>query len=211
MNAMTTTRSPWAAHTARTRRALVDAALELFADRGYDATTTGAIAEAAGVSPRTFFRYFPTKESVLFFGEYEFIRSFAGVLQCQPPTVSDLDAMRASFVLLAPGAARLRKRIERYRKAVGSSLVLRGREQANHDDHAATVAAAIAARRGLAYPDPACELLGTIAVIVLQRAIDRWLAGPARGDLGAAITDEFSLLADAVCGAARLTSDSQLS
>ena len=110
--------------------------------------------------------------------------------------------MQASFVLLAPGAARLRKRIELYQKAVTSSIVLRGREQANRDDHAATVAAAIAVRRGLAYPDPGCELLGTVAVVVLQRAIDRWLAGPARGDLAAAITNEFTLLADAVGGAA---------
>lgn len=199
---MSTDRSPWVAHTARTRQALVDAALALFAERGYDATTTGAIAEAAGVSPRTFFRYFPTKESVLFFGEYEFIRSFAGVYQSQPPAVGELVAMRDSFALLAPGVARLRKRIELYQKAVASSLVLRGREQANREDHAATVAAAIAVRRGLAHPDAGCDLLGTVAVVVLQRAIDRWLAGPARGDLAAAITDEFTLLAEVVGRAA---------
>ena len=199
---MSTDRSPWAAHTALTRQALVDAALALFAERGYDATTTGAIAEAAGVSPRTFFRYFPTKESVLFFGEYDFIRSFAGVYQSRPPAVGELAAMRDSFALLAPGVARLRKRIELYQKAVASSLVLRGREQANRDDHAATVAAAIAARRGLALPDAGCDLLGAVAVLVLQRAIDRWLAGPARGDLAAAITDEFTLLADVIGDAA---------
>ncbi len=199
---MSTDRSPWAAHTARTRQALVDAALALFAERGYDATTTGAIAEAAGVSPRTFFRYFPTKESVLFFGEYEFIRSFAGVYQSQPPSVAELAAIRDSFALLAPGAARLRKRIELYQKAVASSIVLRGREQANREDHAATVAAAIAARRGLTHPDAECDLLAAVAVLVLQRAIDRWLAGPARGDLAVAITNEFTRLVDAVGGAA---------
>ena len=191
--------SPWAEHTARTRQALIDAALELFAVRGYDSTTAEEIAGAAGVSPRTFFRYFPTKETVLFFGEYEFIRSFAGVYQSQSSALSEIDAVCNSFVVLAPGVARLRKRIELYQKAVASSPVLRGREQAHHEEHATTISRAIAGRRGFARPDAASDLLAILSVVVLQRAIDRWLAGPARADLGTAITAEFALLRDVVC------------
>jgi AcrR family transcriptional regulator len=48
-----------------TALALRAAAVRLMADRGYDATSTDDIARAAGVSPRTFFNYFPTKESVV--------------------------------------------------------------------------------------------------------------------------------------------------
>jgi AcrR family transcriptional regulator len=194
-----TVRSPWAEHTAVTRQKLVDAALELFARDGYDGTTTDAIAEAAGVSPRTFFRYFATKESVLFFGEFEFIGSFAGVYQSQPPALSDIDAVRASFVVLAPGVARLRKRIRLYRRAIASSAVLVGREQANRDAHAITVARAIAARRGLARPDAACELLGVVAVLALQRAIDDWVDGPAQADLADSVANVFALLHEVVC------------
>ncbi|GIG65387.1 TetR/AcrR family transcriptional regulator [Phytomonospora endophytica] len=48
----------------RTREALIDAAYELFAGQGYEATTIDQIAEAVEVSPRTFFRYFGSKEDV---------------------------------------------------------------------------------------------------------------------------------------------------
>lgn len=51
---------------AATREALYSAAFSLFADKGFDATTVDEIASAAGVSRRTFFRYFESKEAVVF-------------------------------------------------------------------------------------------------------------------------------------------------
>ncbi|HYR16536.1 MAG TPA: helix-turn-helix domain-containing protein, partial [Mycobacterium sp.] len=50
----------------RTRQALVDAAAELFEQRGYDGTTIADIAAAADISTRTFFSYFASKEDILF-------------------------------------------------------------------------------------------------------------------------------------------------
>ena len=51
----------------RTRDTIVRCALQLFDERGFDATTIADIAEAADIAPRTFFGYFPSKEAVVFF------------------------------------------------------------------------------------------------------------------------------------------------
>lgn len=105
---------------AHTRRALIGDALDLFAKQGYDSTTTEEIADHAGVSPRTFFRYCPTKESVLLHGEADFVQSFSSLFHAQSHIMADLDAMRLSFVTLAPSVSRLRDRIKLYRKAIAS-------------------------------------------------------------------------------------------
>jgi len=61
-----TTTSLRAQHAMRTRLRIAEEAIDLFIEKGFDATTVDEIAERADVSPRTYFRYFPTKEAVLF-------------------------------------------------------------------------------------------------------------------------------------------------
>jgi AcrR family transcriptional regulator len=186
-------RSPRDEHAARTRNALLEAALNLFSANGYDETTTDQIAESAGVSPRTFFRYFPTKESVLFFGEYDFIDAVSGVYLAQPEEASDFEAMANSFALLAPGLKRIRKRIAQYHEAVASSLVLLGRERRNHAANAETVAKVIADRRHLPTPDEECRLLASVGMLLIERALNQWLATPGRA-LDDIVRQEFAAL-----------------
>jgi AcrR family transcriptional regulator len=181
-------------HKSRTRQALREAALELFAAQGFDTTTTEEIAEKAGVSVRTFFRYFPTKELVLFFGRYDFVQAFVAGLLSQPASKSDLDAMRAAFCESAPGFADRRKALRLYERAIASSPTLRGTEQDRMTEDSRAIAGAIAQRRGLSQPDEECALLAAIGLMTYRRALGRWLAGPASADFGGLIEDEFDLL-----------------
>jgi AcrR family transcriptional regulator len=186
--------TPRAVSTARVREALIDAALELFAHDGFDATHSDRIAERAGVSPRTFFRYFPTKESVVFHRDHWFMRSFAAAYLDQPGELSDYTALRKTFVEEAEGFGALRTRIETYRAAVDSSPVLLGREQEHLAEHAATLSEAIARRRGERAVDDASITLGIIALALYQRALRRWLDGPPARELAALVDDEFARL-----------------
>ena len=182
------------AHKMRTERLLQKAALELFAKQGYDDTTTEAIAERAGVSPRTFFRYFATKESVLFVGEYDWFVSFTADFAKQPLELSDVDAMVKTLLTLTPGHEKRRRALVLYEKAVASSPTLRGGVHDRQQNDIATLAESVAKRRGLSKPDESCFLLGAVFLLTYRRALTAWLAGPASADLAARITGNFELL-----------------
>jgi AcrR family transcriptional regulator len=77
-----------------TRDALIRAALELFADQGYERTTVDEIADAVDVSQRTFFRYFATKEDVAFAVQKMVEDSFIHSLAERPAQEGPFDAMR---------------------------------------------------------------------------------------------------------------------
>jgi hypothetical protein len=66
----------------------------------------------------------------------------------------------------------------------------------------ATIARAVAERRELARPDEQCELLAAIGLLVLGRAMDRWLRGPASRGLGDQVAAEFANLTRLVCAPA---------
>jgi AcrR family transcriptional regulator len=70
-------------------------ALRLFRERGYEATTIEQIAEAAEVSPSTFYRYFPAKEDVLMYDAYD--APLMEAFRAQPPELSPIQAIRNSI------------------------------------------------------------------------------------------------------------------
>ena len=80
---------------AKTRAAIQHHALRLFREQGYDATTVEQIAEAAEISPSTFFRYFPTKEEVVFYDDLDPLLIEA--YEAQPPELTPIQALRGAL------------------------------------------------------------------------------------------------------------------
>ena len=78
----------------RTREQIIDAAMGLFAERGYHATTIADIATAADVAPRTFFSYFPSKEAVVFHNVDRDLDRLASTLRDRLPGETAFDALR---------------------------------------------------------------------------------------------------------------------
>jgi len=80
---------------ARTRATIQSEALRLFREQGYTATTVEQIAEAAEVSPSTFFRYFPTKEDTVLEDDYD--PQFVAAFKAQPAGLRPLPAFRRAL------------------------------------------------------------------------------------------------------------------
>jgi AcrR family transcriptional regulator len=81
----------------RTREAIVEAALELFAERGFEGTTVAQIADAAEIAPRTFFSYFPSKDDVVFHDFEEQYALVSSWLSEREPGANTFDALRAGI------------------------------------------------------------------------------------------------------------------
>ena len=80
---------------AKTKAAIQHHALRLFREHGYDATTIEQIAEAAEISSSTFFRYFPNKEDVVLYDEFDPL--FVAAFTEQPAELSPIQAARRAF------------------------------------------------------------------------------------------------------------------
>jgi AcrR family transcriptional regulator len=97
------------------RRTIEDAAWELFAEKGYEETSINDIAERADVAPRTFFRYFPTKEAVLYPQFDELLQSVRDEFHRRPADEPVIESLFGSLEKLAGslegGASRTQQRL----------------------------------------------------------------------------------------------------
>ena len=168
---------------AKTRLALTEAALELFATRGYEATSVTEIAAAAGVSRRTFFEYFTSKDDVLFGVDSEALNALAEIIIGLDPGLSDLEVLREAHLQWMMSEADLRRRRRRtllLRDAADSSPVLLGKEAQMHAAFRKAISEALAARRGLARPDPRANTAARVIQGVMLLVAERWAAEPRR-------------------------------
>ena len=153
------------------------AALDLYATRGYERTTVGDVAARAGVTSRTYFRYFPDKREVLF-GSADVLRdriarSLRDAPAGMPPLAAVLHAMGACEDLFHP---REHGRLRRRDAVIGTSGELREREARKLASIAADVAGGLVERGS----DPdAARLVADLALVAFKRAARLWMEDPA--------------------------------
>jgi AcrR family transcriptional regulator len=110
----------------QTRQAIHEAAMRLFAERGFEGTTIADIAEAADIAPRTFFAYFASKEEAVFPKFEPAFEEFDRILRERPAGTTALDALRswvehaAREYMPAPDQMRLEARLRRDSPAVAA-------------------------------------------------------------------------------------------
>jgi len=152
---------------------LQEEALRLFDEQGYDATTIEQIAAAAGVSPSTFYRYFPTKEDVVVQDEYDPL--IVNVFESQSPGDAPLDALRTVLrVLFAEFTDADIERVRRRVRMIFAVPALRARQVQQTTATEALLARMVAERTGRA-PDE-LEIRHFTALIVASWtvAISAW-------------------------------------
>jgi AcrR family transcriptional regulator len=156
-----------------TRARLVRAAVDLFAEQGYDATSVTQIAERAGVSKMTFFRHFPDKREVLFAGQEFHGQLIAEGIAAAPDGATPLQAVGAALdVLTASFTPEQREFGPRLQAVVGANSELRERAVFKHAALAEAMAAALR-RRGVT--EPAASLAADLGVRAFDDAWGRWL------------------------------------
>jgi AcrR family transcriptional regulator len=189
---------------AATKQSIQEHALRLFAEKGYDATTVEEIAAAAGVSHMTFFRYFPRKEAVVEYDEYDplFEELVAARPPHEPPLTALHNAIRAGLeqILAADREALLIRT-----RLVLRNPVLRSRNVVAQDTTREMFARALARRAGLAGPNLAATVQASVALGAIAPATMAW-AGRDDADLIALIDEAFAALETGVGGSSRRTS-----
>lgn len=174
------------------RQRLQQAALELYAERGYDATTTADIAERAGVNDRTFFRHFADKREVLFDGQDDLRDELVASVAAAPDDITPTETLRRAFIDSAHVLEENRAIGVTRRQIIARTPALVERDLAKGAAIASALADALHAR-GTARE--AADLTATVCWATFHHAAAQWIADPER-DLRQAIEGAFDLLAD---------------
>ena len=162
------------------RGRLAKAAMELYAEQGFEQTTVAEIAARAGLTERTFFRHFADKREVLFYGMERLRDLLARAVADAPASATAMELVGAAFEAAAtmmqenPDRVRLRDAI------VSANAELRERELIKLAALASAVASAL---RDRGIPDPGASLAAETGVAVFKVAFARWISAPGQPDL----------------------------
>jgi AcrR family transcriptional regulator len=165
------------------RAALEAAALRLFDRQGFDETTVDDICRQVDVSSRTFNRYFPRKEDVVFAGHDDELARLRALLADQPGGGHVLEPVRRAVKAMVAERRPRRDLDLIWARLVTDHPGLRAQHLARHQRFADAIAAHVAHRFGLdPARDPRPELVGACCVAAVDTAIRRLMADPSQDD-----------------------------
>ncbi len=150
------------------------AALELFAKRGYSAVTIADIAEAAGLTKRTFFNHFPDKREILFAGASSFEESVVNHLRSIPHDVAALEAVVQALSIAGSELARYREFSILRRDLIALNVELRERDLVKMVSLTDAIAVELLKRRVGATQ---ASLAAQIGISIFNWSYDRWISG----------------------------------
>jgi AcrR family transcriptional regulator len=154
-------------------RRLQQAALDLFATRGYERTTAAQIARSVGLTERTFFRHFSDKREVLFFGQDVFVQAFLDGVDAAPPHASPIEIVTCAL----RGAAAQFPDERRVHSRARQSVIEQNPALQERESHKlASLATALAeALRARGVGEPAATLAARSGATVFEIAFTQWI------------------------------------
>jgi AcrR family transcriptional regulator len=161
---------------------LVLAALDLFAERGYESTTVVEIAKRAGLTKSTFFRHFPDKREVLFGGDTMSAMLVAGVIAA-PAGAAPLEAVACALDVIGREVFTPTRRefVARRRAVIAANPELQEREALKALGLTASMIDALR-RRGVS--DLTAHVASQLGSLAWKIAYDRWIDAPDGEDFG---------------------------
>jgi AcrR family transcriptional regulator len=170
---------------------LRQAAMALYVERGYDETTVAEIAERAGLTARTFFRYFADKREVLFAGSDALQQRLIDALEAAPDAAKPMDAVAAALDAAADVIGHDREFSGRRQSVIDANAELRERELIKMAALAATLTDGLH-RRGVT--EPQASLAAETGIAVFRVAFARWLRDPSEPELAPVMRDSLDQL-----------------
>jgi AcrR family transcriptional regulator len=154
--------------------------MELYLERGFEQTTVAEIAERAGLTGRTFFRYFTDKREVLFAGSVSLQEQLVAALDGAPASSSPMEAVATALDAAATALGQHRDYSRQRQSVIAANAELRERELIKMASLAAALADGLR-RRGVA--DPNASLAAEAGIAVFRVAFERWVSEPDEQDL----------------------------
>lgn len=179
------------------RERLEKAALELYRERGYDETAVTDIAARAGLTERTFFRYFADKREVLFGGAAALQDLLIGTITSAPDSLGALDSVAAALEATSAMFEERRPFAKARQAVIAAHPALRERELIKLAAMAAAMAGAL---RGRGIPEPAATLAGEAGIAIFKLAFERWVNDSKKNDLGVHLREALEQLKAVTAG-----------